>query len=97
MTRSAVRQPASTASTGATTPASINPAGTPVCLIEKTSGARCRGESRPSKWELDGVETAWPRPPMKAPAANSGSQPAVVTARPMPKASMPTCVMRSAP
>ena len=97
MTSRATRQPASTTSAGATTPASINPTGTPHCLIEKTSGARCRGASRPSRCELEGVETACPSPPMKAPAAKNGSQPTVVTARPMPSAAMPTCVMRTAP
>ncbi len=88
MTSSATRQPASTTSTGATTPASISPTGTPHCLIEKTSGARCRGASRPSRWELDGVETACPTPRMNPPARvfKNGNQSRSLMASPMPSA-----------
>jgi hypothetical protein len=92
-----VRQPASVASTGATTPATIRPAGTPVCLIEKTRGAWRGGDRRPSRCELEGVEIAWPSPPTKAPSANSGSQPEAGNASPTASASMPTWVMRMAP
>ena len=90
-------RPVGSERTGATTPPSIRPAGTPVCFMEKTSGAIRGGARRPSRCELDGVEIACPSPPTKAPSASIGSRPVVTEARPRPSAAMPTWVMRSAP
>ena len=73
------------------------PAGTAVCLIENTSGARRGGETRPSSCELVGVETAAPPPPMIAEAPKPGSEPSTATAIPPPSSTNATWLMRSAP
>src|SRR4030088_1406502 len=56
----APRHPRATAIAGPRNPQISRPAGTAVCLIENTSGARRGGETRPSNCELVGVETAAP-------------------------------------
>src|SRR5207302_10309998 len=71
----APRHPKAPAIAGAIKPQISRPAGTAVCLIENTSGARRGGETRPSNCELVGVETAAPPPPMIAEAPNPGSEP----------------------
>ena len=66
----APRHPQAAAIAGPRNPASSSPAGTAVCLIENTSGARRGGDTRPSSCELVGVETAAPPPPIIAEAPN---------------------------
>ncbi len=82
----APRQPVAVASSGPRKPASSSPAGTAVCLIEKTRGAYCTGEKRPSRCELAGVDTAEPPPAMMAESRNTIRPPSTMT--PNPTASM---------
>ena len=84
----APRQPHAAAIAGPRNPASSSPAGTAVCLIENTSGARRGGDTRPSSCELVGVETAAPPPPIDR---RGGQTPA---ARPRPP---PPCRRRAVP
>lgn len=48
-------QPSHSDSPGTSAPASMPPAGTPVCLIENTSAMRCAGVVSASRCELAGV------------------------------------------
>src|SRR5437764_12892205 len=52
----APRQPRAIAIAGPRKPQISSPAGTAVCLIENTNGAKRGGETRPSNCELVGVE-----------------------------------------
>ncbi len=93
----APRHPTAIAIAGPRKPQIKTPAGTAVCLIENTSGARRAGETRPSNCELVGVETAAPPPPMIAEAPNPSSPPSAAAAMPPPNSTSATWLIRSAP
>ena len=93
----APRHPKAPAIAGAIKPQISRPAGTAVCLIENTSGARRGGETRPSNCELVGVDTAAPPPPMTAEAPKPSNPPWAAAAMPPPSSTSATWLMRSAP
>ena len=72
------------------------PTGTPVCLIEKISGARRSGVTRARMWELAGVETE-AAPSSNAPSGNSHNSPEAVTSRLAPMSSRAIWLTRNGP
>ena len=93
----APRHPRAPAIAGPRKPQISTPAGTAVCLIENTSGARRGGDTRPSNCELVGVETAAPPPPMTAEAPKPSNPPSAAAAMPPPSSTSAIWLMRSAP
>ncbi len=77
--------------------ANCPPTGTPVCLMEKISGAYFGGLCRASRCELAGVEKEFAAPMTTAASANAQSVPTMLSARPRPRPSNEIWLARIAP
>ncbi len=100
--RRAGLQPNEAAIGASTIPEMASPAGTPVCLIEKTSGAHLGGAYLASICELAGVATVEPAlfkkiPNISGGSANHGCASKAAAASPIAIAKQPIWLVRSAP
>jgi hypothetical protein len=96
-TTSAPRQPNAAAKPGPSSPDMATPTGTPVCLIEKSSGCCRGGTTRARRCEEAGVETVLPSPTGMAPSATSATPEGAARARPKAAIASATWETRSAP